>query len=268
MDESRQVATNFICIKENGLITRYFPYILVYATIFTGLVWLLDICIFKKGKTSKFISETKSWFPWLFAVLIIQSFIVKTFVVPSGSLEPTIFTYEFLLVNQFDYGLHLPITNTKIMSIGHPQRGDIVVFQFPGNPSVDYIKRVIGLPGDHIVYKNKILYVNGKEAAQTFIKDAIDTATDNHPVEIRQENLEGIKHLIYVWKDGGATLDYDIIVPENMYFMMGDNRDDSGDSRFWGFVSEKYLIGKAKMIFFSWDSQKYRVRWHRIGTLL
>lgn len=249
-----------------------FPLILVVLTFLAGIVWLFDAIFFarhrkaKGGKLPVIVDYARSFFPVLLAVLVIRSFLIKPFRVPTGSLEPTILTNEFIAVNQFSYGLRLPVLNAKFFNIGEPKLGDIVVFRFPGDPRVDYIKRLIGKPGDHIVYKDKILYINGKEMQQKYIKDTIDVGEGNEPVKVMEENLNGIKHLIYLRKEGGYTDSVDVIVPKHMYFMMGDNRDGSEDSRYWGFVPEKNLNGKAFFIWLSWDKQKNKIRWHRIGT--
>lgn len=248
------------------------PLILVICVFITGIIWLFDVMFFAKrrkqsgGKLPVIVDYARSFFPVILAVLIIRSFIIQPFRVPSGSLEPTILTWELIAVNQFSYGLRLPVLHTKIFNTGEPKIGDIVVFRYPAKPSVNYIKRVIGTPGDHVVYKNKTLYINDKKMQQTYLKDATDYGEGNIPVKIYQEDLNGTKHLIYLHKQGGYTNDVDIVVPKNMYFMMGDNRDGSEDSRYWGFVPEANLEGKAFFIWFSWDQYKHKIRWPRIGT--
>lgn len=249
-----------------------FPLILVTLTFIAGLIWLFDAIFFarhrkKAGKKMPIIIDyARSFFPILLIVLIIRSFIVQPFRVPTGSLEPTILTNEFIAVNQFAYGLRLPVIHTKILHIGEPKLGNIVVFRYPGDPRVEYIKRLIGVPGDHIVYRDKVLYINGKKMQQKFIRDAIDTGENNIPVRVMQEDLNGIKHLIYLRKTGGYTGTINLVVPPGMYFMLGDNRDGSEDSRYWGFVPEANLEGKAFFIWLSWDNQQHKIRWHRIGT--
>ncbi len=173
-------------------------------------------------------------------------------------------------MNQFAYGLRLPVLHTKILSIGAPKMGDIAVFRYPASPSVNYIKRVIGVPGDHVVYKNRRLTINGKLISQKFLKNTVDIEPGtNISSGLYEENLNGIKHNVLLHKSGLEELTpVDITVPKGMYFMMGDNRDNSGDSRFWGFVPEKNLVGKGEVIWMSWDNQKHRIRWRRIGNLL
>jgi len=254
-----------------------FPLILVWCVGLTGVVALFDWLIFagkrkEEHKRLPLIVDYARSFFWVFLiVLLIRSFVFQPFFVPSGSLEPTILPHEFIFVNQFSYGLRLPIFNTKFLAIGEPKRGDLVVFRFPGNKKVNYIKRVIGLPGDHIIYKNKTLYINGQQMKQTFLAKGVDYEPyGNIPAQIKQENLEGLKHKVLIQDNGPADAfdAYDVIVPKDHYFMMGDNRDGSADSRYWGFVSEKDLEGKAFFVWCSWDNQKHRIRFGRIGKVL
>ncbi|MBN1684149.1 MAG: signal peptidase I [Gammaproteobacteria bacterium] len=253
-----------------------FPLILVILTFLSGLIALIDLLFFAKPrkKTQRKIpiifEYSRSFFPVFLFVLVIRSFVIQPFRVPTGSLEPTVLPGDFLLVNQFIYGLRLPVLNTKILNISEPKRGDIVVFRFPAKPSVNYVKRVIGLPGDHIIYKNKKLTINGKIVPQKFIKNGFDFEPPHEyiPVKIEQENLEEKKYHIQIRPKNGEDANYDFVVPDDAYFMMGDNRDNSGDSRYWGFVPEKDLVGKAFMIWMSWGGFQDWIRWHRIGNRL
>ena len=199
-------------------------------------------------------------------VLLLRSFVVQVYKVPTGSLEPTVQPIEYILVTQFNYGLHLPITNTLIMQTGKPKIGDIVVFQYPLNKKINYVKRVIGLPGHHIEYKNKQLTINGKLMPQKFLAETVDA--NSNKVEEKEENLMGVKHDIFIRKNISQEVDYDLVVPQGYYFMMGDNRDGSADSRFWGFVPEANLIGKGYIVLFSRDKVQNRFRWERIGVKL
>jgi len=257
--------------------TFNFPLLLTVIVFLTGIIWLVDVLFFKRrrlkktphAKEPKLVEYSRSFFPVLLLVLVIRSFIIQPYRVPTGSLEPTILPGDFIAVNQFAYGLRLPVINTKIASVGEPEIGQIAVFRWPVDPNVDFIKRVVGTPGDHVVYKNKVLYINGKEATQKLIGGATDYEEGgNLNVKKYQENLNGIKHDILVNPYGGQIGDFDVVVPKGYYFMMGDNRDNSADSRDWGFVPEENLIGKGFFIWMSWDSQKHRVRWRRIGTVL
>jgi len=188
--------------------------------------------------------------------------------VPTGSLEPTILPGDFIAVSQFSYGLRLPVLNYKIFKTWEPKRGDITLFRWPKQPSIVFVKRVVGVPGDHVVYRNKILTINGTIARQILLGHALDIEPEQVPiaVQIKLENLLGVKHKIFVRSQGGNVTSFDLVVPQGFYFMMGDNRDNSDDSRDWGFVPEQNLIGKALVIWMSWDSVRNRVRWHRIGT--
>jgi len=193
----------------------------------------------------------------------LRGFLVEPFRIPSGSMIPSLYIGDFILVNKFSYGIRIPVFNNKVVDINNPERGDVVVFRYPRDPSVDYIKRVIGLPGDHIAYYNKVLYVNGKAIKREFISAYAGPGEENRANEYL-ENLEGVKHDILLIP-GRPGLDAEYIVPDGHYFMMGDNRDNSNDSRYWGVVPDKYLVGKAFMIWMNWDGG---VSWERIGKLI
>ncbi|MCK4869483.1 MAG: signal peptidase I [Gammaproteobacteria bacterium] len=253
-----------------------FPLILTVLVIISGLVALFDMLFLRKKrklvkkKQPKLIEYAREFFPVLLIVLLIRSFLVQPYHVPTGSLEPTILPGDFIAVNQFAYGLRLPVLNTKVLDVGEPKRGDIALFRYPKNPAKIYIKRVIGVPGDHIVYRHKILMINGKIIPKHSVGMALDVEPGSLPIPVYKkiENLFGIKHKIYQWQQGGFLGSVDVVVPKGHYFMMGDNRDNSGDSRVWGFVPEKNLVGKAYIIWMSWDSENNSVRWHRIGKVI
>lgn len=249
-----------------------FELILFYAVIVSGAIAFLDTLFFakkrKKGnkKLPLIIDYARSFFPILLLVFSVRSFAYEPFRIPSGSLKPTLLIGDFILVNKFDYGIRLPVIHTKILSIGEPKRGDIVVFRKPPTESRDLIKRVIGLPGDHISYKDKILYINGNQISQQFEKYDTDEDDKIGPWEVvqKQENLLGVKHRIYQIPSKESD-DFDVVVPAGKYFMMGDNRDDSADSRSWGFLPEENIIGKASRIWMSYDTPKHPIRWDRVG---
>ena len=257
-----------------------FELILFYATIITGLIALFDIFFLApKRKQSGsggvvklpvIIDYARSFFPVLLIVFLLRSFLFEPFRIPSGSLEPTLLMGDFILVNKYDYGMRLPVVHKKVYGEGKLERGDIVVFRWPPNTSVDFIKRVIGVPGDHISYINKELTINGKKASQELVQKTrvIDENGAEREVVEKQEDLLGISHKIYIDPAKSSRDFNDIVVPEGMYFMMGDNRDDSADSRYWGFVPDKNIIGKAVMVWMSWDSNKTKVRWDRIGKAI
>lgn len=248
-----------------------FPFILVVAVIFAGVVSLIDVLFFAKKRRKNdsrmpiIIEYSRSFFPVLLLVLIIRSFIFQPYRVPTGSLEPTVLPGDFIAVSQYAYGLRLPVLGTKILPINEPKKGDIALFYWPVNPKIIFVKRVVGTPGDKLEYKNKILYVNGEEMKQTSLGMAenIEPGRLPIPVEKRRENLMGVEHDIFVLKDGGWTGEGKYEVPEGHYFMMGDNRDFSDDSRSWGLVPENALIGKAFAILLSWDSNNTTVRTDR-----
>lgn len=252
-----------------------FELILSIAVLVTGVIALIDLLLLaprrrkkKLANPSQIVEYARSFFPILLLVLLLRSFLAEPFRIPSGSEKPDLLIGDFIVANKFAYGVRLPVFHTKILSMGEPKRGDVVVFLWPRDPSTYFIKRVVGLPGDVITYKDKVLTINGTLAAQIQLSVSADhdhKMQAKWPVLINQENLLGIKHPIYIRPDQPAG-DFSVQVPAGNYFMMGDNRDDSYDSRYWGFVPEKDLVGKAMWVFFSWDSESNRVRWHRIGA--
>lgn len=253
-----------------------FTFYLTLAVVVTGVIALLDVLFWarkrrREGRKQPVLVEyARAFFPVLLVVLIIRSFLFQPYRVPSSSLAPTVLPGDFIAVKQYAYGLRLPVLNTKIVQVGEPKHGQIFLFRYPLNPNITFVKRVIGVPGDHIVYKNKILSINGVEAKQTLLKQThyIDENGVYSAENLIQEDLDGVKHLIYVHPEGGETQDVDVYVPSGHYFAMGDNRDDSGDSRMWGFVPEENLIGQAFLTFMSWDGSASgfdKVRWDRLG---
>lgn len=259
-----------------------FELILFYATLISGVIALLDVLFFAPRRqqtippTEKLpviIDYARSFFPVLLVVFCLRSFLFEPFRIPSGSLEPTLLIGDFILVNKFDYGFRLPVIHQKIYPVHDLKHGDIVVFRYPPKPSLDFIKRVIGLPGDRISYINKVLYVNGQKIPQTFEKKAVDQDVNGVTWDViqKQEDFFGVKHAIFQVEDKQNDDFKDVIVPPGMYFMMGDNRDDSADSRYWGFVPDQNIIGKASAIWMSWDSDAdwlHKIRWHRMGSVI
>ena len=180
--------------------------------------------------------------------LFIRTFIVQAFKIPSGSMQPTLEIGDHILVNKFIYGVKLPYVRTTLIPLGAPERGDIIVFKYPEEPDKDFIKRVIGIPGDTIEVRNKQVFVNGELLNHDFGRH-----TDSNVIPGRVSHRDNFGP---------------VAVPADSYFVMGDNRDNSYDSRFWGFVDESAIKGEAFIIYWSWDSQDFDVRWGRIGTLL
>jgi len=243
-----------------------FALFMLVVLVITGAIWLLDIAVLSKKRAAGspdpiLVEYSKSFFPVILVVFLIRSFIVEPFKIPSGSMMPTLLAGDFILVNKFTYGLRVPILNNTFIDINHPKRGDVFVFHFPPDPSIDYIKRVVGVPGDKIVYRDKVLYVNGQKINNTFTADYEYAASGLNMIYAKryQEQLVDKKHDILIDENSG-TRDVDLEVPPGHYFAMGDNRDNSKDSRYWGFVPEGNLVGKAFFIWFNFDELG------RIGT--
>ncbi|CAE6829059.1 signal peptidase I [Paraburkholderia haematera] len=222
------------------------------------------------------LEYSASFFPVILVVFVVRSFVVEPFKIPSGSMVPTLLVGDFILVNKFDYGIRLPITNTKITE-GRPlERGDVVVFRYPKDESVDYIKRVIGLPGDTVAYQDKQLTINGKPVPETALPDYLDEERLGYAKQF-EEDLGGRKNAIlnnpavppfivgaedYPYRDNCTYNARGVIckVPPGNYFMMGDNRDNSADSRYWGFAPDKNVVGRAFFIWMNFSDLK------RIGS--
>ncbi|HKK05733.1 MAG TPA: signal peptidase I [Gammaproteobacteria bacterium] len=269
-----------------------FALILVIGTLVTGVIWAVDVIWFAPkrkaaaggGEVSTegaeageaaaaaqspqeplLVEYARSFFPVILVVLLLRSFVVEPFRIPSGSMLPTLFIGDFILVSKFSYGLRLPVLDTKFLDTGEPHRGDVMVFRYPRNPSEDYIKRVIGVPGDKVEYRNKVLYINGKKMSQMPAGHYIDSYGQR--LDMRLEDLGGVKHDIII-NPAFPGRDFSVTVPPHSYFAMGDNRDNSNDSRVWGFVPEANLVGRAFLIWMNWDSEQSSVRWGRIGTVI
>jgi len=209
------------------------------------------------------IEYSVSFFPVILIVFLLRSFLVEPFKIPSSSMVPTLLVGDFILVNKFTYGIRLPVANRKIVQLGDPQRGDVMVFRYPEDPSLDYIKRVVGLPGDRLEYRNKRLTINGQEVPVRQVDDYL--SRERMQFSRRYiETLGAVEHEILLEDDAPATImptraaagncTYNsnglaCTVPQGHYFVMGDNRDNSSDSRVWGFVPDQNIVGKA---FFIW----------------
>jgi signal peptidase I len=271
-----------------------FQAVMVLALLVTGLIWALDVYVLlprrersaaalaQQGgqeaseerlsrirKEPVLVEYARSFFPIILVVLVLRSFLVEPFRIPSGSMMPTLLAGDFILVNKFSYGIRLPVTATKVVDIGTPQRGDVVVFRFPKDPATDYIKRIVGLPGDHIRYSDKTVYINGERAAQEYvgIYSGVGTGLGMSGASLRTEQLGDGKHEILI-QNSRRIAEGEFTVPEGHYFVMGDNRDNSNDSRFWGTVPEENLVGKAFIIWMNWDSARGGITWDRIGNML
>jgi signal peptidase I len=240
-----------------------FAVILTVLTLITGVIWALDkwwlgpqrraqLPPGQPDRPNSLVDFGRSFFPVILLVLLLRSFLAEPFRIPSGSMIPTLLIGDFILVNKFAYGLRDPVFHHKFVKLGEPKRGDVVVFRYPLDPSKDFIKRVIGLPGDHIAYRDKQLTVNGE--AMPLTADGVYTAGGSMPGVVYrfQEELGPVKHRVLV-NPARPAEDFEFEVPEGQYFMMGDNRDGSDDSRRWGTVPEGNLVGKAFFIWMSWD---------------
>jgi signal peptidase I len=293
-----------------------FSAILLALTVVFGVVWGLDRLLFYKKRKARFdaasqeyqdpapVDWARSLFPVIFVVLLLRSFVAEPFRIPSGSMMPTLDVGDFILVNKFAYGLRLPAFNNKIVSLGEPKRGDVVVFRFPGYlcrddngktirsgdmtcadphaPVVNqnWIKRVVGLPGDTIEVHDSQVVINGKPVIDTQIgpfKGNPSRAEDNYLLyngaTVWSEQLGTVNHLIArmpsLQTPSIPNAAVPSLVPQNCYIVMGDDRENSEDSRWWGCLPEENLVGKAFMIWFSWKGlHTGAVDFHRIGTVI
>lgn len=296
-----------------------FALILFILMVITGVIWCLDVFVLAKqrraaadralaeydARTAKLTADgikldnttsraeieaanlrqptwveySGSFFPVIALVFFLRSFLYEPFKIPSMSMVPTLQVGDLILVNKFTYGIRLPIINKKIVELNDPQRGDVMVFKYPRDMSQDYIKRVVGVPGDKITYENKRLTVNGKPVPYTPLEDYLNEESLTYSKQFK-ENLSGTEHRIIMTEAAPAVNLSDVkdfphseactyryegftcVVPAGNYFMMGDNRDNSADSRYWGFVPDKNIVGKA---FFVWMNLGNPLK--RIGSI-
>ena len=254
-----------------------FALILFCLLLASGAIWMADVFIFSKRRAANakdpwWVEYGASFFPVILLVFVLRSFIVEPFKIPSGSMIPTLQIGDFILVNKFTYGIRLPVINKKILSINEPKRGDVMVFRYPEDPSMDYIKRVVGIPGDKVSYQNKRLSINGQPVETRKMEDYL------HPERLYYskqfvEKQEGKDYRTLNDDDAPAYIPdpsrfplrenclynhagVSCTVPAGHYFMMGDNRDNSRDSRFWGFVPEENIVGKAFFVWLNFGDMK------------
>ena len=261
---------------------KWFEIALVALTFATGITWLLDRLFFARRRAARaglldekepvLVDYARAFFPVLAVVLVLRSFVAEPFRIPSSSMMPSLLIGDFILVNKFAYGLRWPVINKKFIEVGHPGRGDVVVFRPPHHPDQDWIKRVIGLPGDTVAYRDNRVWVNGEALAYRSLGRYVGEGggSDMTGASLLLEELPGRPHPVlerddmpfFIQGEGEWT------VPAGHYFVMGDNRDNSEDSRFWEthFLPESNLRGKAFLVWMHWDGSAGGVDFERIGS--
>jgi signal peptidase I len=286
-----------------------FSLVLVVVVAAAGVIWLLDHLLLAPARARAAraanadpaqqplpvtVDYARSFFPVAVIVLVVRSFIFEPFRIPSDSMMPTLLDGDFIIVNKFAYGLRLPVADQKIVPIGEPQRGDVVVFRYPPDPQINYIKRLVGLPGDRVRVLSDQLIINGQPVP--VVSDGRYDDGCYHNMRLSTEALGNHKHQTlscltagdifvppgptcgrhiernYECEESNILGEHDrgdsseVLVPPGQYLMIGDNRDNSADGRFWGFVPEDHLVGKATRIWFNWDLQRSGgPNWSRIG---
>jgi len=253
---------------------------LAVGTLVSGVIWLAYRLV--KGKQEKdvvlpyYVEYARSFFPIFLIVLLLRAFLAEPFRIPSGSMMPSLLVGDFILVNKFTYGIRMPVTKTKLIDVNEPERGDVVVFRWPVNPRLDYIKRLVALPGDKVRYQNKTLFINGQPMKIEPVGQYTPVGSGMRALGSFEgrEDLLGVEHSILVnplapdFSPSCTFMGYqEVEVPEGHYLMVGDNRDDSNDGRCWGFVPEENLVGKAFFVWFSLDWERPGfIAWDRIGN--
>ncbi len=260
LDRLSALNTNRLSKKQKALYTTISNNLIDGEALTGKKLYWLKRPTYPKEKSIEFFSGL---FWVLFIVWFARSFLYEPFKIPSGSMEPTLQAGDFILTNKFTYGFRLPVTHQKIFSVSEVKHGDIIVFRYPKNEKINYIKRVIGLPGDKVRFDSGRVWINGKE-------QPIEAIAEKKNLQIYRESLVNMTHQLQFEKDTSlrVNLAAEFIVPEHHYFVLGDNRDHSQDSRFWGFVPEKNLVGKALFIWMNSDCILGRGACDRIGSSL
>lgn len=248
-----------------------------------GFIWALDALVLKPRRTAAadgpvdpadapkepmLVEFSRSFFPIVLVVLLIRSFAYEPFRIPSSSMMPTLRVGDFIFVSKFSYGLRLPVLNTKVLDLGAPGRGDVAVFRLPSDPATNYIKRVIGLPGDTVSVRGKHVWINGEPVPLEFQEEAVEVECGGFwfTAQVAEETIGASRHTIYVGDQRDRNSPFlDRPVPEGQYLVMGDNRDCSRDGRVIGYIPEANLVGRAVRIWMNWDAAAGRPLWHRIG---
>ena len=268
-----EIAWPVLFVAVMGLLLKFtdFAAVLLVAAVATGLIWLVDRQLLAprraEGEAEPVVVDmARAFFPVIVVVFLIRSFWVEPFKIPSGSMKPTLLVGDFILVNKYTYGIRLPVLNRKVVEVGEVKRGDVVVFRYPLDPSVDYIKRVVGVPGDKVQYRGKLLTINGQAVPVETAGHYTDAELNFLRLPMFSEKLGAKAHQMLViptepplnlaqvrqfphrddceYNDDGFTC----AVPPGHYFMMGDNRDQSADSRYWGFVPDDHIKGRAFLV--------------------
>jgi len=247
-----------------------FALFLLILLVVTGGVWAMETLWLRRSRAPHakqpwWVEYSVSFFPVILIVFLLRSFLIEPFKIPSSSMVPTLLVGDFILVNKYTYGIRLPVANVKVVELGSPERGDVMVFRFPEDPSLDYIKRVVAIPGDRLEYRNKRLSINGTPVPTRQVDDYL--SKERMQFSRRYvETVNGVEHEILLDEDSPPSMmpgrafpfagncNYNTsglacTVPPGHYFVMGDNRDNSSDSRVWGFVPDANIVGKA---FFIW----------------
>jgi len=260
-----------------------FELIITVLTLASGVIWLTDRVWLRRRRReraargegsgdqpSRLVEYGVSFFPLLLLVLVFRSFLFEPFRIPSGSMKPTLLIGDFIVVSKYSYGLRLPVLRTRILETGEPERGEVFVFRSVETPGVNMIKRVVGLPGDTVTYRDKQLYVNGelqpRELVGPWIGEGINRNRPGARPELYVEDLAGVEHPVLIHPRIPDRSNRSWVVPDGHYFAMGDNRDQSHDSRGWGFVPVDHLVGRAERIWMHWDcGSGFCVDFSRIG---